>query len=150
MDDLINSYRLPSPKFDALHDMYIVLSSVQTNFEAILSYIYIYSRDLARSRAAEPWPRPQGLDWKLKGSSFKIGGGFVLSKLLPLERTHELRAVLPRPRLVTVGAAWRVGPFPAIRSVNHTDEQQKLHASDMLQEQDELRLSSKAEDNRSC
>ena len=44
MDDLINSYRLPSPKFDALHDMYIVLSSVQTNFEAILSYIYIYSR----------------------------------------------------------------------------------------------------------
>ena len=32
----------------------------------------------------------------------------------------------------------------------HTDEQQKLHASDMLQEQDELCLSSKAEDNRSC
>ena len=30
--------------------------------------------------------------------------------------------------------------------MNHTDEQQKLHGSDMLQEQDELCLSSKAEE----
>ena len=82
--DLINSHRVPSPKFDVLHDIYIVLSLVQTNFEAILSnciyrfipevrhYICVClclqllsgTLDLARSRAAEPWPRPHGLDWK--------------------------------------------------------------------------------------
>ena len=39
--DLINSHRLPSLKFHVLHDIHIVLSLVQTNFEAILSYIYI-------------------------------------------------------------------------------------------------------------
>ena len=50
--------------------------------------------------------------------------------------------------LISSLSTCEVGPFPAICSMNHTDEQ------DMLQEQDRLHLSSvnltKAEDNRSC